>query len=54
MKFAKLKIIARGGTIFAKNKIQVWFSVRHSMVIYRREWPGVWPPQVGDTFTVQI
>lgn len=26
MRFVKLKIVARGGTIFAKDKMQVWFN----------------------------
>lgn len=53
-KFAKLKIVARAGTIFARHKMQVWFNVRQSIVIYEREWPGTWPPQVGDTFAVRL
>jgi len=54
MRFVKLKIVARGGTIFAKDKMQVWFNASQSMVIYEREWPGTWPPQVGDTMTVKV
>lgn len=54
MKFATLKIIARGGSIFDRRSIWVWFSARHSILIYEREWPGVWPPEVGDSFTVRV
>lgn len=48
----KARIIARAGTISKRDEMRVWLTVRSSIVVYERQWPGTWPPQVGDEITI--
>lgn len=53
-KTLKLKIVARAGWIDRPGEMLVWVTRKTAILIYERRWPGVWPPNVGDTMTVQV
>jgi hypothetical protein len=50
----KAKIVARAGRIDRRDEMQIWLTRRSSLVVMERQWPGRWPPQVGDEVTIEL
>lgn len=50
-----LTVAGRAGTVRDRDTMRVWVAGgRRPITVHKRQWPGVWPPEVGDAFTVTI